>query len=509
MVCYGLGPIGSRPPMLSHPGDGAPVEPAVHTRPVHEDLTHRTAVELAAGIVAGEVSSEEVVAAHLDRIDAHNAAVNALVSLRPRDEVLADARAADARAAAPGMTLGPLHGLPVAVKDLEDVAGLPTRSGSMVSSDRPAASDGHVAARLRAAGAIIVGKTNTPEFGTGSHTFNEVFGLTRNPWALDRSAGGSSGGAAAALAARMLPVADGSDLGGSLRNPASFCNVVGLRPSIGRVARPETTSTHLVRLSVRGPMGRTVADTALVLSALAGPHPDDPLSLPDDPASFAAPLPHSTDARLAWGGDLGLFTCEPEVLEICRSAAGRIVEAGGTIVDAHPDLAKAMSVFRVLRGLSYRDLGNQIAPPQQVLLKETVRENIAFGRALDVDDVLRAERHRADLHRAMTAFWAEHDVLALPAAQVAPFPAEWEYPEIIAGRRMADYLEWMTACCVITPTGCPAISIPAGFTAAGLPVGLQLVAPVGAERRLLEIAAALEATTDLAARAPVPGFVTP
>ena len=209
---------------------------------------------LAAAIRSGELSSVEVVTAHLDRIDEVNPQVNAIVAARERADVLADAAAADATD-----PTGPLHGLPVAVKDLENVAGLPTRSGSVVTSDQPQQADGHLAAQLRRAGAIIVGKTNTPEFGTGSHTFNEVYGLTRNPWNLDRSAGGSSGGAAAALAARMLPIADGSDFGGSLRNPAGFCNVVGMRPSIGRVAEPAARSTHLLRLGVRGPMGRTVA----------------------------------------------------------------------------------------------------------------------------------------------------------------------------------------------------------------------------------------------------------
>ena len=240
-----------------------------------------TAVDMANAIANGTLSSTEVVAAHLDRIEDVNADINAIVAPRDRDEVMADAAAADA--ASP---VGPLHGLPVAVKDLEAVAGLPTRSGSVVTSEQPATADGHIAAQLRRAGAIIVGKTNTPEFGTGSHTFNEVYGLTRNPWDLGRSAGGSSGGAAAALAARMLPIADGSDFGGSLRNPAGFCNVVGIRPSIGRVADPASRSTHLMRLGVRGPMGRTVADAALVMAALAGPHADDPLSLTDDPATL-------------------------------------------------------------------------------------------------------------------------------------------------------------------------------------------------------------------------------
>ena len=416
--------------------------------------------------------------------------------MRPREDILADAEACD-RGDGPD---GPLRGLPVAVKDLEDVAGLPTRAGSTVTPETPAAADGHVAAKLRSAGAIIVGKTNTPEFGTGSHTFNEVFGRTNNPWNLERSAGGSSGGAAAALAARMLPIADGSDFGGSLRNPAGFCNVVGLRPSIGRVAQP--AGDHLVRLGVRGPMGRTVADCALVLAALAGPDPRDPLSLPDDDEGFATPLPSSTSARLAWAGDLGAFTCEPEVLEICERAARRIEAAGGSFSSTAPPMTGAIDTFRKLRGVAYRTLGSQIPESAHPALKDTVRSNIAYGRSLSVDDVIGAETARADLHREMTTFFDDHDVLALPSAQVAPFPGDWEYPTEIAGIEMVDYLDWMTACCIITPTGCPAISIPAGFTEAGLPVGLQLVARVGAERQLLEIAAAIEAVDPLHERVP-------
>lgn len=461
-------------------------------------LIDRPAAELAGAIAARELSCREVVGAHLDRIEEVNGRVNAIVAMFDREKILAEADRRDAAEPA-----GPLHGLPVAVKDLQDVAGLPTRAGSTVTPTAAAALDGYVATKLRSAGAVIIGKTNTPEFGTGSHTFNEVHGVTRNPWDLDRSAGGSSGGAAAALAARMVPLADGSDLGGSLRNPASFCSVVGLRPSIGRVANPVDHSTHLLRLSVTGPMGRTVGDTALALSALAGPDDRDPLSRPDDPTRFAAPLSPRSQARVAWAGDMGMFPCEPEVLRLGRAAAARVEQAGGTLVEAHPDLSTAMSVFRVLRGLGYRRLGDELGPEALARTKSTVRENVAFGRTLDVDDVLRAEQDRAVTHLTMTRFFADHDVLALPATQVVPFPVEAEYPTEIDGVVMADYLEWMSACCVITATGCPAISIPAGFSDEGLPVGLQLVAPIGQERRLLEVAAAIEAVEPFHRAAPV------
>jgi len=412
------------------------------------DLIERTAVGLAGAIAHGELTSVQVVTAFLDRIDAVNSDVNAIISQRSRQDVLADAASADS-----AEPVGPLHGLPIAVKDLADVAGIPTRAGSVVTSSRPAEADGYVAAKLRAAGAIIIGKTNTPEFGTGSHTFNEVFGITRNPWNLALTAGGSSGGAAAALAARMLPIADGSDLGGSLRNPAHMCNVVGFRPSIGRVADPDSISPH--RLSMSGPMGRTVGDVALLLSALAGPSDRDPVSLPDVGGAFTNPLPSTTTAKLAWAGDLGLFECDPEVLAVCQRAAGTIVDAGGSIEDAHPDMEHAERIFRVLRGFGYMNLGNSVPAESYDRLKATNRENIEFGRSLSTDEVLAAFTERADLHRTMTSFFDEFDVLALPVAQVAAFPVEVEYPTEVNGVPMPDYLGWMMAACIITPTRGP------------------------------------------------------
>jgi len=471
-----------------------------------DSLIWLSATELATLTRSGDISARQAVSAHLDRIEEVNGAVNALVAMRPRSEVLADADAADSLAPA---RRGPLHGLPVAVKDLEAVAGLPTRCGSLVTSAEPAAADGLLAARLRAAGAVIVAKTNTPEFGTGSHTFNEVYGITRNPWDLSRSAGGSSGGAAAALATRMLALADGSDLGGSLRNPAAWNNVVGLRPSLGRVPEQLKASSHLLRLGVLGPMGRTVGDTALLLSVMAGADPGDPISLGDGPAVFARPLPSATDAVVGWIGDVAGIPFAPEPFALARAAAELASAAGGAFTETAVDLSGAEDVFRVMRGLAYRNLGTEIGEDRQSLLKQTVRDNIAYGRSLTVDDVLRAERLRARLHTEMTRVFAEVDVLALPTTQLAPFPVTVEYPTEIEGRPMADYLSWMMSNCLITPTGCPAISIPAGFTADGLPAGLQLVAPVNAERRLLEVAAALEAANPLSHLRPPLNAQTP
>jgi len=269
--------------------------------------------------------------------------------------------------------------------------------------------------------------------------------------------------------------------------------VVGLRPSVGRVASPDSQTTHL-RLGLSGPMGRTVADTALLMSAMAGPDPRDPLSLPEPGSTFAPPLPTTTTASVAWGGTLGgLFECDPEVLEIGRTAAQTVTAAGGVFAEDHPDMEHAELVFRVLRGMGYAGAGWQIPADQHELIKATVLENIAYGQSLTLPDVLAAEAHKAELHRRMTAFFDRYDILALPVAAVAAFPVETEYPTHVNGVEMRDYLGWMMAVCMITPTGCPAISIPAGFTSDGRPVGLQLVARLGHERQLLEIASAMEA----------------
>ena len=456
-------------------------------------IVSQTAVELTAQTRSGSLSAHEVVEAHLDRIDEVNGTINAIVAARSRRDVLSDADAADAL---PAGQRGALHGLPVAVKDLQNVAGIPTRAGSATTSDKPAANDGLVAGRLRAAGAIIIGKTNTPEFGTGCHTFNEIYGTTSNPWDPSRVAGGSSGGAAAGLASRMLPIADGSDLGGSLRNPAAFCGVVGLRPSIGRVPIDPAlidSSAWFRRFGVEGPMGRNVADTALLLSVLAGPFADDLLSLRDDPSVYAEPLPTTTIATIGWVGDLGILTYDNDPLELAKAAAGRVVDVGGSMVEIAPDLSMAEEIFRVFRGLGYRKIGDALSDDAVAMTKMTVQENIAFGRSLDLNRVMRAAELRAQLHRSMTRAFEQVDVIALPTTQVVPFPVEVEYPMEIAGQPMDDYLGWMMSNCVITATGCPAISIPSRFTKDGLPTGLLLVAPIGEERRLLEIAAAVEA----------------
>jgi len=462
-----------------------------------------SAGELLADLRAGQRSVRDVVGQHLDRIDEVNPVVNAVITRREREDVLADADRAD-RVLADSLAAGnaeqlfadqPLFGLPMAIKDLADVIGLPTRRGSVVTPDTPAVSDSVFVERLKAAGVIIVGKTNTPEFGAGSNTFNEVFGATRNPHDTSRTAGGSSGGAAAALASGMLPIADGSDLGGSLRNPAAFCGVVGLRPSLGRVAHASPDVAFIIDLPVEGPMGRCAADVGLLLSVMSGPDPRDPRARLDDPAHLAAPLTGNvSELKVAWGGDPGLpgdeaMLFETEAYDRAHSAAISLGDVGAVVTEAAPNLAGAMNCFRTFRALGFRRLAS--AFPTWREMKPALVGNVEIGLALDVDDILAAEASRTRLHNEILAFFERFDVLALPTTQVEPFPIDVEYPTEINGVAMGDYLEWMTSCCVITSTGCPAISVPAGTSSSGLPLGLQLVAAPGNERVLLEASHAL------------------
>jgi amidase len=465
-----------------------------------EPLHWWAARDLAAAIRRRELSARDVVAWHLDRIEAVNPRVNAVVSLRP-DEALAEADAADRRAAA-GEPLGALHGLPIAIKDLEDTAGIRTTYGSTLFADHVPMSDSLLARRLRAAGAIVVGKTNTPEFGAGSHTFNEVFGTTRNPWALDRSAGGSSGGAGAALAAGMLPIADGSDHGGSIRNPASFNNVVGLRPTPGLVPRGDDRDDVWDVASVAGPMARSVGDLALMLTAIAGPDPCSPLSH-GDPAAFAGELRGDLRGlRVAWSPDVGGLPIEPEVSGVLDDARAGFVAAGAVVEDVALDLPAVDEAFETLRAVGFVRGFGAILPELRRAAKATVVWNVEQGLALDGAAVARAIAARADVFRAVAGLLERFDVLAAPAAQVAPFPAELEYPSEVAGVAMPHYLGWMRACSRITVSAHPVAAVPAGFTPGGLPVGLQLVGRYRDDRRLLEHAAAWEAACGHTARRP-------
>ena len=456
------------------------------------DIDHySSARDMAAAVRARRVSARELLDMHLDRIDELNPVINAVVSLDP-ERARAQAGAADERLAR-GDDVGPLHGLPFAVKDTHDVAGWRTTSGSPLMADNISEGDELLVERVLAAGAVVVGKTNVPEWAAGSHTFNPIFGTTLNPYDRGRSAGGSSGGAAAALATGMIPLADGSDMGGSLRNPASFCNVVGLRPSVGRVPIWPTWN-YWETLSVHGPLARDVGDLALLLSVIAGPDDRSPAALGTPGAVFAEPLHGGLGGvRVAWAPDLGgMIEVDHEVAAVVAAQAMALESAGARVVPASPDLSGAEETFRVLRAWMFHHTFADLLAEHPDGFKAALADNIRAGVPLTGEDVAAAIERRTVLGDRLRLFFADHDVLALPVAQAPPFPADQEFPAEINGRVQENYLDWMRSCFLITATGCPAISVPAGFTPGGLPVGLQLVAPVGGERRLLEIAAAYE-----------------
>jgi amidase len=463
----------------------------------------RPAIEPAAGLCAlpareqarlirtRAASSREVVQAHLDRIAAVNPVLNAIVTLDP-ELALAGADAAD-RALAAGAEPGPLHGLPIAVKDLLDVAGMRTTYGSTLFADHVPDADSLLVGRLRRAGAIVIGKTNTPEFGAGSQTFNALFGVTRNPHDPARTAGGSSGGAAAAVAAHLLPLADGSDLGGSLRNPAAFCGVVGLRPTPGRIPDPDDLPWD--PRAVLGPIARDAADAALFLQAVAGPDPRVPLSLPEPPSTFAAPLEIDTRGlRIAWSRDLGGLPVEPAVTAALESQRAALEALGCIVEDAEPDLDGADEAFETLRALGYAaGLGETLAEHPGAL-KDTVVWNVEAGLRLTGPQIGRALELQAHAFHTMRALLEDYAALALPTVQVVPFDAAVEWPRSVAGSPMRSYIEWMRSCSRITMTAHPAISVPGAVTPDGLPIGLQLVGRYAMERDLLGMAAAVEAT---------------
>ena len=457
------------------------------------DLTvESTAREQAAAVRARTISSRELVDLHLARIAERNPELNAVVSL-DEERAREGARAAD-EALASGAEVGPLHGLPFAFKDTHAVAGWRTTYGSPLFADHVPDTDELIVERVRRAGVVVIGKTNVPEFAAGSHTFNTVFGTTLNPVDPSRSAGGSSGGAACALASGMVPLADGSDMGGSLRNPASFCGVVGLRPSLGRV--PEwPLYNQWETTSVGGPMARNVGDLALLLSVMAGPDPRAPQALGDPGATFAPPLAGSLSGlRVALSTDLGgAFEVDSDVAAVVEGAASVLTGAGASVAAAHPDLAEADDTFRTLRAWHLQAKLGPLLAGHPDAFKQSLADNIRLGETLSGADVARAYTQRTTLSERMREFFRVYDVLVLPVSQVPPFPADQEFPSTINGRPMQTYLDWMRAAYLITVTGCPAISVPAGQTPDGMPVGIQIVAPHGADRRLLEIAAAFEA----------------
>jgi amidase len=463
------------------------------------DLVKLTAREAVARLARRELSPLELIDAAERRTAATDGAVNALPTRcfeRARERAR---RLLGPDAAPPGY----LHGLPVAIKDLVDVAGVRTTQGSPIFRDRVPESSDWAVERLEAMGALVVAKSNTPEFGAGAQTFNEVFGTTRNPWDTATTPGGSSGGAAVALATGQVWLADGSDLGGSLRIPASYCGVVGLRPSPGRVAHGPGL-VPFDPLAVEGPMARNIGDLALMLDAQAGLDARDPLSFETPSGLFgAAVAAPRKPRRVAFSPDLGLGPVDAEVREICRRAALAFADLGVEVVEAAPDLRDAEPIFDTLRAARFAAVHGPTLERHRDQLKPEIIWNIEKGLALTADDIGRAERARAALCRRTAAFFAGHDLLLCPTVAAPPFDHRIRYLTELGGVKFETYTGWLFLTFAITLTACPALSLPAGFTRAGLPVGLQMVAPPRAEAPLLAAAALLEARLGLAARLPI------
>lgn len=463
------------------------------------DIVMMDAVALADAICARKVSCIEVMKAFLDHIEALNPRVNAIVALQDRAALLSQAAERD-RQLAVGETVGPLHGVPFAVKDLAPVKGIRMTMGSPILRDFVPGADGIMAERLRKAGVIFIGKTNTPEFGLGSNTYNPVYGITRNAYDLSRSAGGSSGGAAVALALRMLPVADGSDYGGSLRNPAGWNNVFGFRTSFGLVPA-DGRDAWLPSMGVLGPMARNVADLAALLAVQAGYDPRVPLSMEASPDQFRRPLERNfKNARLAWVGDFaGAVPYEPGVLEQCGEALRVFEDLGCVIEEAVPDFSIDEVWQAWLKLRAWQAGGNLLDyysdPQKRALLKPEAIFEVESGLKLSAFDITAASAVRTRWHLAVARFFEKYDFFIAPTAQMFPFAADLDWPKQVAGRSMTTYHEWMKGVLPITMAGCPALAAPAGFNAEGLPIGIQIVAPVHADRACLELAHAYDQAT--------------
>lgn len=477
----------------------------------HQEIVALDAVALSRAIRARQVSCREVMQAYLDRIELLNPRFNAIVSLQPREALLAQADERDAQLAR-GQWLGWMHGFPQAVKDLAWTRGIPSTFGSPLLKDFVPPEDSIVVERARAAGAIIVGKTNVPEFGLGSQTYNTVFGATANAYDPTKTAGGSSGGAAVALALRMLPVADGSDMGGSLRNPAAFNNVYGFRPSAGRVPKYPAVETFIEQLGTEGPMGRTVSDLAMLLSVQAGHDPRAPLSLAEDPSAFAGPLERDfKGARVGWLGDLGgHLPFDPGVLDVCRGALGTLESIGCVVEDTPLGFSpeRLWNTWLALRScvVSGAQQANYADPARRALMKPELVWEVENGLRTSALDVYRASVDRTAWYRHLLTLFERFDFLVLPTAQVFPFDIGTHWPREVGGRTMDTYHRWMEV--VIGPTlaGAPAISVPAGFGAEGagrgLPMGVQLIGPPRGDLAVLQLAHAYERAADRVRRAP-------
>jgi len=468
------------------------------------DLVMMDAAGLASMIHTRRASCVEIMTAYLDHIEKLNARVNAIVALQDRAELLAQARERDAQLAR-GESMGPLHGFPHAVKDLQAVKGIRMTLGSPILKDFVPTADSLMVARLRKAGAIFIGKTNTPEFGLGSHTYNPVYGVTRNAYNAARSAGGSSGGAAVSLALRMVPLADGSDYGGSLRNPAGWNGVFGFRTSIGRVPA-DTRDSWLPSMSVLGPMARTVTDLATLLSVQAGFDAHAPLSLDGDGSLFQQRLDSELKGkRIAWGGDFNGHTpCEAGVLEVCSKAVRTFEALGCVVEEAIPDFdieAVWQAVIR-LRGWQQGAplLGYYNDPAKRSLLKPEAIYEVETGLSQSAYDITAASVVRTQWYEAVRRFFERYDYLVVPTAQVFPFEVDQRWPRTIAGKSMQTYHEWMKAALLVTMSGCPALAAPAGFSDQGLPIGIQIIGPNRSELNCLRLAFGYESAMDSTTR---------
>jgi amidase len=454
-----------------------------------DELCFQPARALARKIRARRLSATEVMQAFIARIERVNPKVNAIVTFLP-EEALKKARAMDRRKAKPL-----LAGLPIAYKDMVPTRGIRTTFGSPIYAGHVPSENHLIVDRLEAAGAITLGKTNTPEFAAGSQTFNKVFGATLNPYDTAKTCGGSSGGAAVAVACGMLPFADGSDLGASLRNPGNFCNVVGFRPTPGRVPSYPSNDSW-ASLSVMGPLARTAEDAAFLLSAMAGPDPRAPISISEPGSIFSRPLRRNfKKTRVAWSRNLGGLPVEARVAAVLERQRKVFESLGCVVEEAEPDLAGADEAFQVLRAVLFVQKYGELLKTRRADIKDTVVWNIEQGLKLDGDPVARALNLRSRVFHAMRSFLERYEFLLLPVNQVPPFPVSEPYPTEINGVKLGNYIEWMKTCYAITVTSHPAISVPAGFTPEGLPVGLQIVGRYRDDFGVLQLAHAFESET--------------
>jgi amidase len=463
-----------------------------------QDIFTMSAAAMAQAIREGRLSAREVMQAHLERIEQVNPKVNAIVTLHADEAMLAAAAADEAQAR--GKPLGPLHGLPVAHKDLLPTQGMRTTYGSKVHEHHVPKYSALIVERQQQAGAISIGKTNTPEFGAGSQTFNAVFGATRNPYDLSKTCGGSSGGSAVALATGMVALADGTDMGGSLRCPANFCNVVGLRPSVGRVPQVPALDGWDT-LSVSGPMARSVEDLALYLSVIAGPDARDPLAIAEDGARFRAPLQQDMKGkRIAFAPTMGGLPVDRRVAAAIEAQRKVFEDLGCVVEEAWPDMRDAHEIFMTLRAYAFESRLGAVMDQYPGVLKDTVVWNIEEGRKLSGSKIARAVKLRTALFKRMHEFMQRYDFLVLPVNQVPPFSIDQPYVTEIDGVKMESYIDWMRSCYLITAAGNPALSVPCAFTDDGLPVGMQIVGRHQGEMELLRMGYAFEQVTSIGKR---------